>query len=394
MPTFKVITDESGLGALESDWRAIYESCGDQSPFLSYDWIATWWRHFGQDKRLAVVAILRDGSPVGIAPLMLAKKAGCRSLQFLGRPLSDYSDFLIAEDPEANVASLTEYIGREMGWDALELRGIREDSPNLPLLQRSIPHGPPGAWSAKWRTSNVAPYLPLSTSWQEYSDGLKKGLRTDTRRQIRRLEQQGELSFRECGTIEEVTQLLDRFSVQKSQRYTSTGAKDILRGGGLITFFKDVANSLWERGQVHVSSLNLDDLPLAVHFGFVSGEKYFYYMPSFDADFSGYSPGRLLLTNLVENSFSNGLNEFDFMAGADSYKYDWTSTERGLYEFTSFRRSPRGLILLGLSQAQRRARGSANLRRWVRIARRRNKAPSTVTSGQDQKPREPAGSRG
>lgn len=393
MPTFRVITNEMGLGELESDWRAIYESCGDQSPFLSYDWMATWWRHFGQNKRLAVVAILRDGSPVGIAPLMLAKRAGCSSLQFLGRPLSDYSDFLIAEDREANVASLTEYIGREMGWDALELSGIREDSPNLTPLQQSISHGSSGTWRAGWRTSNWAPYLPLSSSWQEYSDGLKKGLRTDTRRQIRRLEQQGELSFRECGTIEEVAQLLDRFSVQKSQRYTSTGAKDILRGGGPLAFFKDVANSLWERGQVHVSSLNLGDRPLAVHFGFVSGEKYFYYMPSFDADFSGFSPGRLLLTHLMEDSFSNGLSEFDFMAGADAYKYDWTSTERTLFEFTSFRRSPRGFVLLGLSLAQRRARGSATLRRWVRIVRRQNKVSSNVASAEDQKTREPAGSR-
>ena len=331
---------------------------------------------------------------MGIAPLMLTKRAGCSSLQFLGRPLSDYSDFLIAEDREANVASLTEYIGREMGWDALELRGIPENSPNLATLQQSISHGPSGAWRARWRTSNVAPYLRLSSSWQEYSDGLKKGLRTDTRRQIRRLEQQGELSFRECGTIEEVSQLLDRFSVQKSQRYTSTGAKDILRGGGPVAFFKDVANSLWERGQVHVSSLNLGDRPLAVHFGFVSSDRYFYYMPSFDADFSGFSPGRLLLTQLVENSFSNGLSEFDFMAGADAYKYDWTSTERTLFEFSSFRRSPRGLVLLSLSQAQRRARGSATLRRWVRIARRRNKVSSNVASEEDQKTREPAGSRG
>ena len=393
MATFRVITEESELEAFEPEWRAIYERCGDESPFLSYDWMAAWWHHFGQNRRLAMVAILQDGSPVGIAPLMLSKRAGCTRLEFLGRPLSDYSDFLIAEDHESNFASLTEYIGREMKWDALELRGIREDSPNFSSLRRSITDGPPGAWLTRWRPSNVAPYLSLKSTWQEYSDGLERGLRSDTRRQVRRLEQQGDLSFRECETIEEVGPLLERFSVQKSQRYTSTGAKDILRGGGLIAFFKDVAARLWERGQVHVSSLNLGDRPLAVHFGFLSGDRYFYYMPSFDADFSGYSPGRLLLTHLVERSFSNGHIEFDFMAGADGYKYDWTSKERVLFELTSFRRSPRGLALLGLHETERMARGSSKIRRLTRRARRRNNAPTSSTPGPDQKSRQPAGSR-
>ena len=317
---------------------------------------------------------------------MSVGRAGCTRLQFLGRPLSDYSDFLVGGDRERNVHSLTEHIKHELRWDALELGGIREDSPNYQPLQEAIP---PGAKLTWWRAWNVAPYLRISASWPEYSDGLRKGLRSDTKRQTRRLQQEGELTFRQCGNLEEAVSLLDMFAVQKAQRYISTGARNILSSGRLLPFLKEVASRLWDRGEVQVSSLDLNGRPVAVHFGFVSQERYFYYMPSFDAAFSNYSPGRLLLMDLVRNSFDSGLREFDFMAGADPYKYDWTKDQRVLYELSSFRSTPKGLALLGLYHARRRAGSSSMVRRWVRRLRRQpgRAAPPSATGGTEEEGR-------
>lgn len=364
----RVITDGVGLEALEPEWRGIYETSRCFNPFLSYEWLSSWWRHFGKGNQLCVVVAEQDGAPVSIAPLMRVEWAGFTKLQFLGQPFSDYGDFITTDGTNSGVEPLLEFLKYKLRWDALELRGIRGDSPNLPALQ--------AAWPAtarlnQWRRWTLAPFLPIRCGWSEYRDGRRKGLMSDTRRKIRRLEEKGELTYRECGTLERGLQLLDQFARQKSQRFAATGATDILANGAVLEFYKEVTRRLWDSGQVHISSLDLDHQPIATHFGFIAGQRYFYYMPSFDSTFSLYSPGRLIVFNLIENSFLKGLGEFDFMNGSEPYKYEWASDERPVYELRAFTRSPLGLALYGAHEVRRRARRSLLVRRSVRWARKR-----------------------
>ena len=367
MPTLKVITEAREFEALEADWRRIYEECGASNPFLSYEWLTAWWRHFGEGKQLSVVVVELNGDTVAIAPLMRVKSAGITKLQFLGKPISDYSDFLIGKEGEHCVGPLVQFIQREMQWDAVELRGITNDSPNLCVLQDAWPTT---SGLNRWHVWTVAPYLRLDSNWSEYHDSLKKGLRADNRRQIRRLEQQGELSFREYDALSEVLQLFHRLTDQKSQRFLATGAVDPLKDGRILAFYKDVVSRLWQSGHIHVSTLNIGDHPIAVHFGFICGQRYFYYLPSFDSNFSNFSPGRLLLFNLIRNSFHQGLREFDFLNGPEAYKYDWTIEEHQVYELIAFRRTPRGIGIYAAYKARQRARSSVLIRKGVRWVRK------------------------
>ena len=367
MIRLRVITEFRDFESREGDWRRLHEECGGHNPFLSYDWLVTWWRHFGGGKQLCIVAAEQDGATVGIAPLMSTRVAGSTKVQFIGKPLSDYSDFLVQGERDTCAQSLVEFIKSNLRCDAVELRGIREDSPNFQVLR--------DAWSpsiglTQCRPVVTAPVLRIRSDWSEYANGLKQKLRADNRRRIRRLEEIGELKFRECASLDEALQLLEWLARQKSQRYVSTGAKDILRNGHVLGFYKEAISRLWEPGQVHVSSLDLNDHPIAVHFGFVCGQQYLYYMPSFDTAFSPYSPGRLLLFNLIHASFLRGLHEFDFMNGADPYKYEWTSEECRVYEVALFRRSLRGFALYGAHEAHWRARASPLIRGWARGLRK------------------------
>lgn len=366
----KVITDSVGLAALEPEWRNIYQNSKCSNPFLSYEWLTSWWRSFGKGNQLWVVVAERDGAAVCIAPLMRVERAGFSKLQFLGQPYSDYCDFITAAERDSSVESIVEFIKHKQRWDVLELRGIRGDSPNLPILRAAWPDTPR---LNQWRRWYVAPSVPIRCSWSEYLGGIRKGLMSDTRRKIRRLEEKGELAYRECGTLERGLQLLDQFALQKSQRFASTGAKNILANGRVLEFYKEVTRRLWDSGQVHISSLDLEHRPIAIHFGFIAGQRYFYYMPSFDSAFSLYSPGRLIVLNLIQNSFLKGLGEFDFLNGAEAYKYEWASEEQPVYQLTAFTRSPRGLALYGAHQVRRRAQRSLLVRQSVRWAKTRMK---------------------
>ncbi len=369
MVTVREVSDDHAFYGLESQWRELQKCAANDNPFLAFEWLAAWWRHFGSRYRLRILLAERDGVVIGIAPLVLAKRFGFTRLQFLGRPFSDYSDFLLSDDRDHCLAQLLDYMHRRLRWDQLDLEGIPETSPNLSLLQ--------SLWAKRTVVSRrsahlLTPYLPISTSWQEYLSTLKPKLRSDTTRRMHLLERQGQVNFQRCTDREEALHLLDVMAAQKSYRYRTTGARDILQTGTTLAFFKEAVRGMWARGNVDISCLSLDRKPVAIHFGFRSQDKFFHYMPSFDHTYGEYSVGRLLNYRLLEASFRDGLKEFDFLAGGDAYKYDWTQHQRCLHRLTSYRRTPKGIALYTKQEivmaSARRSAGARGLVRWGRRA--------------------------
>ncbi len=43
--------DPGRLAALRGEWTALFDAAASPSPFLSWEWLHTWWRHFGGRRR-------------------------------------------------------------------------------------------------------------------------------------------------------------------------------------------------------------------------------------------------------------------------------------------------------------------------------------------------------
>src|SRR5580658_3547746 len=84
------VSSEAEFLALESDWNRLLMESSRPVPFLTWEWISTWWQHFGASSQLFVIVARDEASRVvGIAPLrlVLRKSFGMvpvRSLEFLG----------------------------------------------------------------------------------------------------------------------------------------------------------------------------------------------------------------------------------------------------------------------------------------------------------------------
>lgn len=112
----------------------------------------------------------------------------------------------------------------------------------------------------------------------------------------------------------------DQCLAWKSAQYLATGPDDWLAGGG-----NDLFRSLRDRGLLVTSTLLLDDRLIAAHIGYLSDDVFGYWMPSYDAEFSKYSPGNMLLCELMRASHARGDREFDFLEGIEPYKF-WYGT--------------------------------------------------------------------
>ena len=75
------VTTGGELSSLGAHWDKVVWQAADTSPFLSLDWITSWWDHFGEGRKLFVL-VAEDGDGIaGIAPFVISR------YRFLGLPL-------------------------------------------------------------------------------------------------------------------------------------------------------------------------------------------------------------------------------------------------------------------------------------------------------------------
>ncbi|MBW4419045.1 MAG: GNAT family N-acetyltransferase [Myxacorys californica WJT36-NPBG1] len=151
----------------------------------------------------------------------------------------------------------------------------------------------------------------------------------DSRRRHRKLEKQvGNLTFlfddRRPETMATCMKL-------KSAQYQRSKCTDHFLHQQHIHFFKELA----DRNLLLVSSLSSNDQVIAAHMGLLADGRVYYWIPTYDVAFASYSPGRLLLEMLLEESFKQGHTEFDFLIGGESYKWHYATHTRLIAELGS-----------------------------------------------------------
>jgi CelD/BcsL family acetyltransferase involved in cellulose biosynthesis len=115
-------------------------------------------------------------------------------------------------------------------------------------------------------------------------------------------------------------------------------------------------------------------------YGVVHGDKFNYYQSGYEPLWSSKSPGLVLLARTVQDAFADGLREFDFLRGNESYKSDWARAERWTIQLRLWRgaRGRAARTALGASVFAREAVKAAVPRgaiRAVQKARRLMRAP-------------------
>ncbi len=86
-----VIDDESTWEKWHADWNALTRS----NPMISYEWLSSWWHHFGGENRLHLICVADGDHLVGFIPCYVHATRTGKQLRFLGSG-SVCSDYLTA----------------------------------------------------------------------------------------------------------------------------------------------------------------------------------------------------------------------------------------------------------------------------------------------------------
>src|SRR5713101_2702780 len=136
----KVVRTDAEFDALEPAWNELILQT-DVSVFQTFEWLRTWWTHFGGGFKLHCLVFITDGRIVGIAPMFQqVVKTGrlkiATWLRFIGCGISDYLDVIMGRGYEETVLNVfAHYLQLTSSqWDVFEIVDVNERSSVFRLL--------------------------------------------------------------------------------------------------------------------------------------------------------------------------------------------------------------------------------------------------------------------
>lgn len=329
---------------LEGIWRSLEDSC-DHFVFQSYEWLSHWQRTVGRNSygiEPSVVVVSDSRRPLALFPFGIRRTGGVRVLEFLGGEQNDYNAPLIlpeVSEPDQFRALWNTMLDSLPGHDVRYFTRMPQQLGNLqnPILG-----------IAPSFCEGVAYAATLPDSWEIFRQRLPARFQKDNARMIRRLSEMGQFEFVIASTASEFGNIVEAVLTQKERQYTETGARNIFSDINTCSFYRELRSAIERKGDIHLSALILNGDILAAHFGMVYRDRFYYLLPSFARGaLEKFSPGRLLLENLVQWAISHRLKIFDFTCGGESYKQMWCDLEMPFY------RSVQPLTLRGYAFAQK-----------------------------------------
>ena len=325
------------LAALRDPWDELAAQSGNV--FATWEWSATWWRHFGRGRQLLVNAC-RDagGRVVAILPLYLWVHRPLRAARLLGHGPGDQLAPVCAPETRAAAAHalraalsranidvfLGEQVSRAERWS--ELLGAtvlrREGSPVLRIE---------------------------GARWEDLLAGWSRNLREQVRRRERRLAREHELRFRlvdDGAALESAFDALFTFHSARWRR--SAFARD------QQAFHREFARRALERGWLRFWVLELEGQPAAAWYGFRFGGVESYYQSGRDPAWDHASPGFVVLAHSIREAVTDGMREYRFLRGGEEYKYRFADHDPGL-ETIAISRNPVGRAAVEVGVARLRA---------------------------------------
>ena len=184
--------------------------------------------------------------------------------------------------------------------------------------------------------------IKLPSSNEEYIEKLSgQKFFNELQRTSRKLQQDNIVNFKILGNEDNLN--IRSLMVNKANSLNKKNIKHILNEK-----FIDYFVELKKRNQeiFNLSVLEIDKEIIAANLGLVHQNTFYYYMPTiFSEKYKKYSPGKILIYNLIQWCIKNKIKIFDFGLGDEDYKKYWSNNKTNLFRHFDYR-GFKGLVLL------------------------------------------------
>ncbi|MGA2368526.1 MAG: GNAT family N-acetyltransferase [Dehalococcoidia bacterium] len=305
---------------LRDPWERIYKASDTRLLFSSPGWSELWWKHFGAGSELHLGEVRENGSVIGIAPLRV--KEGI--LYFIGSDnVCDFLDFPV-ESGKENLFfnTLLDHL-TALEISSMELTPVLPDSNVKRFLEaRAQDRG----LTVSCSPEDVTLAMDLPGDLSSYLSLLSGKQRHEILRKERRLNEEGEIVYRimEEGSTNEIDTFLRFFRESRED-------KNKFLTDDMEVFFRDIIDMAAADKMLQLGILELNKVQAAVTLCFTYQNDMYLYNSGYNPAYRLLSIGLLSKYFCIKRSIESGKRRFDFLKGAEKYKFHLGGSETQLF---------------------------------------------------------------
>ena len=280
--------------------------------FVLPPWLEVWWREFGPKADLCLCVVKQKGTIIGFAPLLLMGEEA----RFIGSAdVCDCLDFVLSPGGEQDFFNVLLDDLRQRGIRRLSLEPLKPDST---VLTHLVDIAKERGYEVSCKVEDVSLELDLPPTWEEYLGILNGKQRHEVRRKLRRLEEAGEVNYRVIEDSEAVAEAMELFLGLFRE---SREDKAIFMTTNMESFFRSLAKAMAQVQLLRIGILEIDARPVAAIMCFDYNGTMYLYNSGYDRHYSSLSVGLTSKIRCIKDSIQRGRKKFDFLKGAEEYKY-------------------------------------------------------------------------
>ena len=324
------LTEWPEIESLAADWNRLSEGI----PFRRWEWLGTWWRHYGHDKQ-PFVLVVRDGSRcVGVAPFFIEPAHSLGHIIRIwgsGEVCSDHLSILaepsskaaVGEafarwlaDPGNQAVTAMPHVTNSWSWDLIELNGL---DPACEALSSFLATLSDAGFAVHQRTTVHTWRIALPASMEEYLAALSKPCRRKVRSGLK-LFDTSECQVKFSDSPAELLPIWNAFIELHQRRRNSLGEGGCFASDTFSEFLLDASRTFQQLGRLDLACVQLGEQSVATELCFRGDKTTFAYQIGISPDHLRANPGWLVNTASIRRALSLGQTGFDLCRGDEEYK--------------------------------------------------------------------------
>jgi CelD/BcsL family acetyltransferase involved in cellulose biosynthesis len=321
------------LGKAETIWRGLEDQQPLSTPYQRFDFLGRWQRQVGARENLSpfiVVAYDAERRPLLLLPLALGHEYGVRTARFMGGKHTTFNMALWDRDLAAGAT--------EADLDAL-IAGIREHAAadvlalaQQPLRWRDLPN--PMALLPKQPSVNDCPLLTMAVGAAPAAL-ISNSFRRRLKGKERKLQTLIGYRYGVVTSDADIKRLLDWFFSVKPQRMAEQKLPNVFADPGVEDFIRGACMTELSGGGrvIDIHALECDDEVIAIFAGVADGHRFSMMFNTYTmSGNSRYSPGLILMRNIVDHYSGQSYRALDLGIGSDDYKRLFCKSDEPIFD--------------------------------------------------------------
>lgn len=358
----------------ETIWRGLEHPSQFATPYQRFDFQAAWQKHVGEQESLRpfiVIATDADHQPLLLLPLVVGLENGMRIARFLGGKHVTFNMALWRRDFAATAG--------KADLD-LMISAIREHSESVDVLaltrqpQRwgDLPN--PFALLPHQASINDCPLMTMVLG-EPPAERISNSFRRRLKGKERKLQSLTGYRYTLATTQADIKRLLDAFFAVKPLRMAEQKLPNVFADPGIEDFIREACMAPLASGghAIDIHALECDDEVIAIFAGVADGHRFSMMFNTYTmSGNSRYSPGLILMRNIIDCYAERGYTSLDLGIGSDDYKRLFCKGDQPIFDSfvpISARGKVAASVMSSLGHAKRLVKQTPALRQMAHMLR-------------------------